>query len=186
MTANDDLTRRVEQARDAVQLNAGTEIRADVAGADRVADRVNTTGDPYLSGFGWSLSAPPGGIVMGRVSVGFPCPEAIPPESSLYVHVWIGTEPSGVDARFPRLTEPKVPGLLPGTTQVPQFPIPPDMALLDFRLQVPFDVEPSVYSGNVALLRRLPFSAGEVLDRTCFAFRVRGVDEPPDLNPALS
>lgn len=122
---------------------------------------------------------------MGRVSVGFPAPAAVTLESSLYVHVWIGTsdELSGADDRFPRLTEPKVPGLLPGTTQVPQFPVPPDMALLDFRLQVPFGVEPSVYLGNVALLRRDPFAAVELLDRTSFAFRVRDVDEPPDLNP---
>jgi hypothetical protein len=195
MTTNapdDDLARRVGQARDALQLHAGTEIRTEIASADRVAERLQTTREPYLSGFGWSLSAAPGGTAMGRVSVGFPQPDAVPRESGIFVHVWIGAavgqpvvaELSGVDARFPRLTQPKVPGLLPGTTQVPQFPIPPDMALLDFRLRVPFDVEPSVYLGNVALVRRAPFSAGELLDRTTFAFRVREVDEPPDLNPS--
>jgi len=60
----------------------------------------------------------------------------------------------------------------PGYTQVPEFPIARDRALLDFRLKVPVDVEPTVYLGNVALLRRDPFTAGEVLDRTTFAFRV--------------
>jgi hypothetical protein len=170
----------------------GTETRVEVARADRSAGTVPT--DPYLSGFGWSLSAPPGGTVLGRVSVEFPQPDAVGDESGLYVHVWIGAqvglppnaaELSGVDARFPRLTQPTVPGLQPGTTQVPEFPVSPTMSLLDFRLAVPAAVEPSVYLGNVALVRRLPFSSGELLDRTSFAFRVRGVDEPPDVNPAV-
>jgi hypothetical protein len=32
-------------------------------------------------------------------------------------------------------------------------------------------------------MRRAPFAVGEVLRRAAFAFRVRGVDEPPDINP---
>jgi len=72
--------------------------------------------------------------------------------------------------------------ICPGTSQVPEFPaVFPDRSLLSFRLQVPFDVEPSVYLGNMCLMRRSSFSVGEVLGRASFAFRVRGVDEPPDL-----
>lgn len=155
-----------------------------VRNADQVAERERSS-EPFLAGFGWSLSAPPGGIVMGRVTIRFPDPAAVPPNSGLYVHAWIGTDVSGVDDRFPRLTQPKVPGLQPGLSQVPEFPAHPDTALLDFRLQVPPDVALSVYLGNVALLRRLPFEPDEVLDRTTFAFRVRGADEPPDLNPGV-
>jgi hypothetical protein len=49
-------------------------------------------------------------------------------------------------------------------------------------LHVPFDVERSVYLGNICLMRRAPFGIGDVLGRAAFAFRVRGVDEPPDVN----
>jgi hypothetical protein len=41
-----------------------------------------------------------------------------------------------------------------------------------------------VYLGNMCLMRRAPFAVGEVLGRAAFAFRVRGVDEPPDINPS--
>ncbi|MGE0216987.1 hypothetical protein [Mycolicibacterium sp.] len=148
----------------------GTELRFADDDA-RVAERRANSTEPFLGGYGWSFRVVPGGTVLGRVSIEFPRPEAIPPESHLYVHVWIGAE-SGVDPRFPRLTEPDVSGVQPGYTQVPEFPIARDRALLDFRLKVPVDVEPTVYLGNVALLRRDPFTAGEVLDRTTFAFRV--------------
>lgn len=148
---------------------------------DRVAERRRNSTEPFLGGYGWSFRVVPGGTVLGRVTIEFPRPEAIPSESHLYVHVWIG-ERSGVDVRFPRLTEPDVPGVRPGTTQVPEFPIAPNRALLDFRLAVPADIEPTVYLGNVALLRRVPFAAGELLDQTTFAFRVAalGAAQPVD------
>lgn len=191
---NDNLAETIAQTRKALQPHEAAEVKTEVAGVDRLADRLRTSAEPYLGGFGWSLSAPPGGTVIGRVSVGFPNPAAIPSESFLYVHVWIGAgvgaptvaaELSGVDYRFPRLTQPNVTGVQPGTTQTPKFPVPPNIALLAFQFDVPYNVERSVYLGNVALVRRLPFSAGELVDRTSFAFRVRGIDEPPDLNPSV-
>jgi hypothetical protein len=160
---------------------------------DEAKARLSGAADPFVGGFGWSLSAPPGGVILGRVSVNFPQPDAIPVESNIYVHVWVGSgnvDPDvgrfllNVDPRFPRLAEPKVPGLQPGVSQVPDIPVFGDRSLLAFRLQVPFTVEPSVYLGNMCLMRRSPFSVGEVLGRAAFAFRVRGVDEPPDVNPS--
>lgn len=146
--------------------------------------------DPFFGGFGWTLSALPGGVVTGRVSVEFPSPAAVPAQSNIYVHVWvgpaaadpqIGTYLLNVDPRFPRLSEPKVPGLQPGYTQVPEFPTAPDRSLLNFDLRVPLDAQPSVYLGNMCLLRLSPFSTGDVLGRGSFAFRVRSPGEPPDL-----
>lgn len=159
---------------------------------DEAKTRLRGTADPFFGGFGWTMSAPPGGIITGRVEVNFPQPDAIPADSNIYVHVWVGSGNVdsdvgrfllNVDPRFPRLSEPKVPGLRPGVSQVPELPVTGDRSLLSFRLQVPFDVEPSVYLGNMCLMRRSPFSVGEVLGRASFAFRVRGVDEPPDVNP---
>lgn len=161
---------------------------------DEAKARLSSSADPFFGGFGWSLSAPPGGVIIGRVSVNFPQPEAIPAESNIYVHVWIGSgnvDPDigsflmNVDPRFPRLAEPKVPGLRPGISQVPEIPVFGDRSLLAFELQVPFNIEPSVYLGNMCLMRRSSFSVGEVLGRASFAFRVRGVDEPPDVNPSI-
>lgn len=146
--------------------------------------------DPSIGGFGWSLSAPPGGVVIGRAVIIFPEPTAVPAESNLYLHVWVGSgnvDPDlgsflrNVDPRFPRLSEPRVPGLRPGLSQVPEFPAHPDTALLAFELRVPFEVEQTVYLGNMCLMQRSPYSVGAVLGRASFAFRVRGVDEPPDL-----
>jgi hypothetical protein len=146
--------------------------------------------DAMLSGFGWTLSAPPGGIIGGRVSVTFPDPAAVPENSNIYVHVWVGSgniDPdlgtflTNVDARFPRLTQPKVPGLRPGVTQVPELPVTPDRSLLDFQLRVPVDMDETVYLGNICLMKRGAFDVGEYLGRGSFAFRVRGADEPPDL-----
>jgi hypothetical protein len=111
-------------------------------------------------------------VITGRVSINFPEPEAIPAASNIYVHVWVGSgnvDPDlgtyllNVDPRFSRLSEPKAPGLRPGTSQVPEIPVFPDLSLLSFRLQVPFDVEPSVCS--MCLMRRSPFLVGEVLGR---------------------
>jgi hypothetical protein len=161
---------------------------------DDAKERLSGSADPFFGGFGWSLSAPPGGAITGRVSVNFPQPDAVPAESNIYVHVWVGSgnvDPDisrfllNVDARFPRLSEPKVPGLQPGFSQVPEIPVFGDRSLLSFQLQVPFDVEPSVYLGNMCLMRRSSFAVGEVLGRAAFAFRVRAIDEPPDVNPSV-
>ncbi len=92
------------------------------------------------------MSAPPGGTLTGRVGITFPDPSAVPEQSDLYVHVWIGSgniDPvlgtflSNVDTRFPRLTEPRPPGLRPGLNQVPEIHVHPDSALLDFKLRIP-------------------------------------------------
>ncbi|TPG32250.1 hypothetical protein EAH80_20795 [Mycobacterium hodleri] len=169
-------------------------LSADMAvNAHRPADAgapLSTSVDPVFGGFGWQLSALPGEVITGRVSVEFPEPAAVPPESNVYVHVWVspgsvdpvlGTYLLNVDPRFPRLSEPKVPGLQPGFTQVPEFPTAPNRSLLNFDMRVPLDVEPSVYLGNMCLLRLSPFSVGDVLGRASFAFRVRSPGEPPDL-----
>lgn len=141
------------------------------------------------SGFGWTMSAPPGGTITGRVGITFPDPSIVPDQSDLYVHVWIGSgniDPvpgtflSNVDTRFPRLTEPRPPGLRPGLNQVPEIHVHPDSALLDFKLRIPSQVEQSVYLGNMCLMRRSAFDTGEYLGRASFLFRVRGIDEPPD------
>jgi len=161
---------------------------------DEVKTRLIGSADPFFGGFGWTLSAPPGGVITGRVSVNFPQPDAVPADSNIYVHVWVGSgnvdldvgrSLLNVDWGFPRLSEPKVPGLRPGISQVPEIPVFGDRSLLSFRLQVPFNVEPSVYLGNMCLMRRSPFAVGEVLGRAAFAFRVRGSDEPPDINPSV-
>lgn len=143
-----------------------------------------------LGGFGTTLSAPPGGIITLRIGVEYPDPAAVPPQSGIYVHVWIGSgniDPElgtflmNVDSRFPRLTQPKVPGLRPGMSQVPEIFVHPDRSLLDFKIQVPLHVEQTNYLGNICLMQRVGFGVGSHLRRASFAFRVRGIDEPPDL-----
>jgi hypothetical protein len=57
---------------------------------DEAKTRLSGTADPFFGGFGWTLSVPPGGVVTGRVSINFPQPDAIPAESNIYVHVWVG------------------------------------------------------------------------------------------------
>lgn len=136
------------------------------------------------------MSAPPGGIIHGRMYVDFADPATVPSESGIYVHVWIGSgniDPDlgtflmNVDSRFPRLTQPKVPGLQPGVSQAPEIPVRPDSSLLDFKLQVPSHVEQTNYLGNICLMQRAGFDVGTYLGRASFEFRVRGIDEPPDL-----
>jgi len=147
-----------------------------------------------LGGFGWTMSAPPGGIIDGRVSVDFPDPAAVAAQSHIYVHVWVGSgniDPQlgtflmNVDQRFARLTQPRLPGLRPGVSQVPELPVFADRSLLAFRLPVPFEVEESTYLANICLMKRGTFDVGEYLGRGSFEFRVRGVDEPPDLATPL-
>jgi hypothetical protein len=185
----DERLARIAEAREHLRGD-----RADMAvtmiDAGEARARLDASTDPFFGGFGWTLSALPGEVVTGRVSVEFPSPAAVPSESNVYVHVWIGpgsVDPiigsflSNVDPRFSRLSQPKVPGLQPGFTQVPEFPIAPDRSLLNFDLRVPLDAEPTVYLGNMCLLRLSPFSVGDVLGRGSFAFRVRSPGEPPDL-----
>ena len=50
---------------------------------DEAKTRLSGTADPFFGGFGWTLSAPPGGVITGRVSVNFPQPEAIPADSNI-------------------------------------------------------------------------------------------------------
>jgi hypothetical protein len=186
-----DLDARVAGIAEAGQhLGVSTEMAFDAIGPADARARLTASADPFFGGFGWTLSALPGGVITGRVSVEFPTPAAVPPNSNVYVHVWvspgsvdpaIGTYLLNVDPRFPRLSEPRVPGLQPGFTQVPEFPTSPDRSLLNFDLRVPDDAEPSVYLGNMCLLRLSPFSVGDVLGRASFAFRVRSPGEPPDL-----
>lgn len=187
----DDRAARIVDAQNVFPGQPDGESAFNAPSLDDARERLrNATVDPFLGGCGWSLSAAPGGVVLGRVSVEFPRPEMVPVPSNVYVHVWVGSgnvDPTlgtfllNVDDRFPRLTQPRVPGLQPGTSQVPELPVFPDRSLLAFELAVPPDVEPSVYLGNICLMRRAPFGVGDVLGRASFAFRVRRAEEPPDL-----
>lgn len=181
---------QIVETQDQLPGRAHDDVTFTTVDLNDAKQRLAATSDPFFGGFGWTMSAPPGGMVTGNVSVEFPQPDAVPTNSNIYVQVWVGSgnvDPAigtfllNVDPRFPRLCEPKVPGLRPGTSQVPELPVPPGRSLLSFRLRIPFDVEPSVYLGNMCLVRLSPFSVGEVLGRAGFAFRVRGIKEPPDL-----
>lgn len=186
----EERTEAILDAQKQRQEAAGNEENFAPVGREDIEKALTQENVAMLGGFGWSMSAPPGGIITVRIGVDFADPATVPPESKIYVHIWIGSgniDPDlgtflmNVDSRFPRLTQPKVPGLQPGLSQVPEIPVRPDSSLLDFKLQVPLQVEQTNYLGNICLMQRAGFDVGTYLGRACFEFRVRGIDEPPDL-----
>jgi hypothetical protein len=81
------------------------------------ADRVASS-DAWISGLGWTDITTPGGVVNCSVGISNPNTHQV---HNLYVHLWVGSgivEPIvddtflfNVDARFPRLLEPRFNGL---------------------------------------------------------------------------
>jgi hypothetical protein len=124
---------------------------------------------PMIVSEGWN-SVTPGGTV--NFSLGIYNPDQTQPYW-LYAHVWVGSgnvDPVvgtfllNVDTRFPRLTEPKWPGL----TLAPNA-----SASLSFALKVPSTVEhPTNYPGNSCLMRIIWNDVGTYLDRSTFVFKV--------------
>jgi hypothetical protein len=117
---------------------------------------------------GWSGAAP-GGTFNYNLGVYNPDPTQA---MWLFAHVWVGsgnidrtvgTFLLNVDARFPRLTEPKFDGL---TLAAGAF------AILSFTIQVPSTVEKANYLGNSCLMQFNWHDIGTYLDRGVFVFAV--------------
>ena len=126
--AIEDRAARIVEAQSDLRARGSSDETFAPISLDDAKTRLSTGKGPFFGGFGWTMSAPPGGVIIGRVSVHFPEPEAVPADSGIYVHVWVGSgnvDPElgtfllNVDPRFPRLSEPKVPGLRPGTRSAP-------------------------------------------------------------------
>jgi hypothetical protein len=123
---------------------------------------------PFISGQGWSGSAPTDGTLSYSVTVTNPDPDIW---SSLYVHVFVGPATlvsdvadavRAVDTRFPRLTMPEVFGLDldPGA-----------FSFLQFSVTIP-SVEASNYLGNSVLFKANYHDSAQYLDRALFVFEV--------------
>jgi hypothetical protein len=149
---------------------------------DDVEAKLRDAKSPFLSGFGWTKAAPPGGRIELRV---FIWNSESNPASNIYVHVWIGSgnvDPAvgtfllNSDARFPRLTRPEYPGLEAGDPH--PFPLPPGLERLDFDLRLPSSLEESAYLGNICLMQLASHDVGRYLGRGVFPFAVRA-DSPP-------
>jgi hypothetical protein len=127
--------------------------------------RVNS---PMIVSQSWNNTTPGGNV---NYNLGIYNPD--PTQSIwLFAHVWVGSgnvDPvagtflSNIDARFPRLTEPKFDGLsiAPGSS-----------ATLGFTLKVPSTVEKTNYLGNSCLMRFTWHDTGTYLDRGVFVFAV--------------
>lgn len=148
---------------------------------DEIEKKVREARSPFLSGYGWTKEAPPGGRIELRV---FIWNSESKPASDIYVHVWVGSgnvDPAvgtfllNTDARFPRLTRPEYPGLEVGDPH--RFPLPPGLKRLNFDLTLPSSLEESVYLGNICLMRLASHDVGRYLGRGVFPFAVRAVSE---------
>lgn len=112
----------------------------------------------------------PGGKVSYTIGINNPDPDT---HERLWVHVFVGpanmctdvcSALALVDPRFPRLSLPKMPGLSvsPGTTEN-----------LTFSIDVPSNIEHSIYLGNAFLFRTDWHDFGIFYDCSCFPFEVK-------------
>ena len=135
---------------------------------EEIETKLKRVNSPMIVSQSWG-STTPGGTFNYTVGIYNPDPaQAI----WLFAHVWVGSgnvDPvvgtflSNVDARFPRLTEPKFAGL-----SIPAG----GSAQLTFSIKVPAGVEKSNYIGNSALMRFNWHDVGTYLDRGVFVFNV--------------
>jgi len=136
---------------------------------EEIARKLKRVKSPIITGQSWTGSTMPGGSINYTVGIFNPDPVQW---KDLFAHVWIGSgnvDPTigtflgNVDARFPRLTEPKFNGLViaPGAS-----------ATLSFVLKVPPSVEKTNYLGNSCLIQPNFQDIGVYLDRGLFVFGV--------------
>lgn len=134
---------------------------------EEIATKLKRVNSPIIVSQGWSSTTPGGSFVY---ALGLFNPD--PTQTVwLFAHVWVGSgnvDPvvgtflSNVDARFPRLTEPKFAGLT----------LAPGAATLTFTIKVPATVEKTNYLGNSCLMRFNWHDVGTYLDRGVFVFAV--------------
>lgn len=137
---------------------------------------------PFIYGIDWSSEAPPGGVIRVRPSIWNPTHPDL--ALHIYVHLWVGSgniDPVvgtfllNVDARFPRLTEPRFTGLRPGMTPPDFSSSSPNVMTLDFNIRIPAAIEASNYIGNLCLMQLGGVGSidpGMLLDRDQFVFNV--------------
>ena len=136
--------------------------------AQQLKKKLASTESPMIVSQGWGGAAA-GGTFTYSVGINNPDPFQW---SSLYVHVFVGPANlvpdvgdavSAVDARFPRLTMPRVFGLslAAGATQS-----------VSFSISVPTAIERSNYLGNAILFQGNYHDVGSYLDRGLFVFEV--------------
>ncbi len=136
---------------------------------EQLSKKLKRKKSPMIIWQSWTSSAPRGGTVNYNVGIYNPDPTQW---IWLFAHVFVGpgnipASPDeavqAVDARFPRLTQPKFAGLSinPTTTQSIAFSIP-----------VPGGVETSNYMGNSVLFHSVWHDPGLYLDRSIFVFEV--------------
>src|SRR4030095_2581821 len=137
--------------------------------SDDIEKRVKAATSPFLSMYGWTKEAAPGGRIELRV---FVWNSESKPTPDVYVHVWVGSgniDPVvgtfllNVDPRFPRLTRPEPPGLVAGDPH--EFPLSPGLKRLNFSLTLPSALEDSVYLGNICLMQLASYGVGRYLGR---------------------
>ena len=125
--------------------------------AAQLLDKLQSANTPFFYYLSWSFSTPTPGTANLDMGVTNPDPVVAWP---LFVHVFVGPANLSadvgqalalVDARFPRLTEPKFVGLILN---------PSDSAFLNFSIPVAANIAPSNYLGNCFLFRAEFFGAG--------------------------
>lgn len=167
-----DVSRLVKVSKDAAEkhkrsLKQGEHFEAlDEEGLRKKLQRINS---PVINSQGWNTSVAPGGTV--NVSVGFMNPDPVA-QNDLFVYLFVGPANAvtdngllllNVDTRFARLTQPAPSGanLAPGAS-----------SSVNFSLRVPTNMEPGAYMCNLVLLKRIPFTQGNIFDRSMIVFRV--------------
>lgn len=155
----------IERARQSAEAE-GRQFTAPTE--EQLAKRAHSPHTPLIVFQAWSGSVPAGGTLSYSVGIGNP-----DPNDWLWVfgHVFVGLASIAgapghaalaVDARFPRLTSPAMPGLTIAAGSTGQ---------LDVEISVP-DVEPSAYLGNTFVFQATWHDPSDYLDRSLFVFEV--------------
>jgi hypothetical protein len=136
--------------------------------SEQLEQKLRRSRSPFIYFQGWN-NASAGGTVNYDVGITNPDPT---PWIWLFVHLFVGPANiaprvgdavQAVDARFPRLVQPRFAGLTlnPGASQP-----------LNFSIAVPSSVEPGNYLGNSILFQSVWHDPGTYLDRSVFVFEV--------------
>lgn len=135
---------------------------------EEVERKLNRVDSPFITSMSWG-SGSPGGTITYSVWIYNPDPTTA---GAVFAHVWVGSgnvDPTvgtfllNVDARFPRLTEPAMPGLSIPTG---------GSSALTFTINIPAGVEKSNYLGNCCVVQLNWHDTGKYLDRGVFPFKV--------------
>ena len=135
---------------------------------EEVEKKLKRVNSPMIVSQGWN-SPPAGGTVNYNLGIYNPDPTTA---IWMFAHVWVGSgnvDPTvgtfllNIDARFPRLTEPRFAGLTLAAG---------GSATIAFALNIPTTADKTNYLGNSCLMRFNWHDVGTYLDRGIFVFNI--------------